>query len=89
MQEMQETWVSSLGWGNPLEAEMETRSSILAWESSWTEKPGGLQPMGSRRVGHDCVTKHAPYDLAIPLLGMYPEEIKIIILKRYLHSHIH
>ena len=67
---------------------METRSSILAWESSWTGKPGGLQPMGSRGVGHDCVAKHAPYDLAIPLLGMYPEEIKISILKRFLHSHI-
>ena len=89
MQEIQEMWVSSLGGGNPLEAEMETHSSILAWESSWTEEAGGLQPMGSRRVGHDYVTEHAPYNLAIPLLGMCPEEIKISILKRYLHFHIH
>ena len=38
----QETWVQSLGWEDPLEEEMETRSSILAWEIPWTEEPGGL-----------------------------------------------
>ena len=89
MQEMQETWVSSLGGGNPLEAELETHSNIIAWEISWIEEPGGLQSMGLRRVGQNCVSEHAPYNLAIPLLGMCPEEIKISILKRYLHSHIH
>ena len=43
-----ETWVRSLGWKDPLEEEMATQSSILAWEIPRTEKPGGLQ-----RVGHD------------------------------------
>ena len=46
---VQETWVQSLGWEDPLEKEMETQSSILAWKISWTEEPGGLQPMGSQR----------------------------------------
>ena len=45
---MQETWVQSLGWEDPLEKEMETHSSILAWEILWTEEPGGLQSMGSQ-----------------------------------------
>ena len=39
---MQETWVQSLGWEDPLEKEMTTHSSILAWEIPWTEEPGGL-----------------------------------------------
>ena len=38
---------------------MATHSSILAWEIQWTEEPGGLQSMGSQRVGHDRVTEHA------------------------------
>ena len=50
---MQETWVRSLGWEDPLEKAMTTHSSILAWEMLWTEEPGGLQSMGSHRVGHD------------------------------------
>ena len=50
---MQETWVRSLGWEDPLEKGMATHSSILAWRISWTEEPGGLQSMGSQRVGHD------------------------------------
>ena len=50
---VQETWVRSLGWEDPLEKEMETHSSILAWKISWTEEPGGLQSMGSKRVGQD------------------------------------
>ena len=50
---MQETWVQSLGWEDPLEKEMATHSSILAWRIPWTEEPGGLQSMGSLRVGHD------------------------------------
>ena len=48
-----ETWVRFLGWEDPLEKEMATHSSILAWKISWTEEPGGLQSMGSRRVRHD------------------------------------
>ena len=45
--------VQSLGWEEPLEKGMVTHSSILAWEIPWTEEPGGLQSMGSQRVGHD------------------------------------
>ena len=55
---MQETWVWSLGWEHPLEEEMATHSSILAWEIPWTEEPDRLQSMGSHRVGYDWVTEH-------------------------------
>ena len=48
-----ETWVQSLGWEDPLEKEMATHSSILAWRIPWTEEPGGLQSTGLQRVGHD------------------------------------
>ena len=50
---VQETQIQSLGRDDPLEKEMATHSSILAWEIPWTEEPGGLQPIGSQRVGHD------------------------------------
>ena len=50
---VQETWVRSLGQEDPLEKETATHSSILAWRIPWTEKLGGLQSMGSQRVGHD------------------------------------
>ena len=50
---MLETQVQSLGRDDPLEEEMATHSSILAWEIPWTEEPGGLQSMGMQRVGHD------------------------------------
>ena len=49
----QETWVRSLGQEDPLEKEMATHSSILAWKIPWTEKPGRLQSVGSQRVRHD------------------------------------
>ena len=50
---VQETQVRSLGWEDPLEEGTATHSSILAWRIPWTEEPGGLQSMGSQRVGHD------------------------------------
>ena len=50
---MQETRVRSLGWEDPLEKEMVTHSSILAWRIPWMEKSGRLQSTGSQRVGHD------------------------------------
>ena len=53
---MQETQVRSLGQEDPLEKEMATHSSILAWRIPWTEKPGGLQAMRSQRVRHDWGT---------------------------------
>ena len=53
---MHETQVRSLGLEDPLEKGMATQSSILAWKTPWTEEPGGLQSMGSQRVGDDGVT---------------------------------
>ena len=50
---MRETWVRSLGREDPLEKEMATHSSTLAWKIPWTEEPSGLQSTGSQRVGHD------------------------------------
>ena len=52
----QEIWVWSLGWEDPLEKEMATHSSILAWKIPWTEEPDGLQSMGLYRVRHDRET---------------------------------
>ena len=59
MPAMQVTWVQHLGWEDTLE-DMATHSSILTWEIPWTEEPGGLQSMGSQRVGHNRVTKPPP-----------------------------
>ena len=50
---MWKTWVRSLDWKDPLEKEMATHSSTLAWKIPWTEEPGRLQSMGLQRVGHD------------------------------------
>ena len=50
---MRETQVQSLGWEDPLEKEMATHSSTLAWKILWTEERGRLQSMGLQRVGHD------------------------------------
>ena len=52
-QEMQETWVRSLGWEDPLEEEMVVHSSILAWKIPWTEEPGELLSTGSQSVRHN------------------------------------
>ena len=54
---MQEMWVRSLSRKDPLEKKTATRSSILAWEILWTEEPGGLQSMGSKRGGQDLAAK--------------------------------
>ena len=53
---MQEIRVQSLDWEDPLEKEMATHSSILAWEIPWTEESGGLQSIGSQRVRDDLAT---------------------------------
>ena len=50
---MQEMWVRSLGWEDPLKEDMATHSSILAWRIPWTDEPGGLQSTRMQRVGHD------------------------------------
>ena len=58
-QKLQETWLWSLGQEDSLEKEMAIHSSILAWEIPWTEEPGGLQSIGSQRVGRDWARTHA------------------------------
>ena len=60
---MQETWVRSLGWEDPLEKRIATHSSVLAWIISWTEEPGGLQSMESQRVRHNWVTNTFTFHL--------------------------
>ena len=54
---IQKTWVRFLGQEDPLEKEIATHPSILAWKIPWTEEPGGLQSIGSQRVGHYLATK--------------------------------
>ena len=54
-------WVRSLGWEDPLEEEMATHSSILAWRIPWTEEPSRLQSTGSQESGHDLATKPPPH----------------------------
>ena len=54
---MQETWVQSLSWKDPLEKEMASHSHLLAWKIRWTEEPAGLQSMGSNGVEHNLATK--------------------------------
>ena len=59
---MWDTWIQPLSWEDPLEEGMANHSSILAWRSSpWTEEPGGLQSMGSKRVKHDSATQHVDH----------------------------
>ena len=59
-----ETQVQSLGQEDPLEKGMAIHSSILAWRIQWTEEPGGLQSMGSQRIGHDWATNTYKHTLA-------------------------
>ena len=64
---MQEIWVRSLGWEDPLEEGIETLSNIVAWRIPWTEKPDGLQSTVSQRVRHDrsdlvCKLVHNRYE---------------------------
>ena len=68
-----ETQVQSLGWEDPLEKEMATHFSTLAWNIPWTEKPGRLQSMGSQRVGHDWATSlHLGYTRFSQKIGRVP-----------------
>ena len=55
--DVKEMPVRSLGWKDPLEKGMATHSIVLAWRVPWTEEPGGLQSIGSQRVGHNLATK--------------------------------
>ena len=67
--DMWENRVQSLGWEDPLEKEMATHSSILAWGIPWTEEPGRLQPMGLQRVRHDLVTQQQHSDSTTTIRG--------------------
>ena len=58
MQEMQETQVRSLDWEDPLEKEMATHSSVLAWKIPWKRSLAGYSPWGGKRIGHDFATKN-------------------------------
>ena len=68
---MQEMRVGSLGQEDPLEKEMATHSSTLAWGIPWTEEPGGLQSMGSQRAGHDLAsTQQQQYKVFLPMVSL-------------------
>ena len=60
---MQETWVQSLAWEEPLEKGKAAHSTILVWRIPWTEEPGGLQSMGSQRIRHDRAEAHGNENL--------------------------
>ena len=68
---MQETLVGSLGWKDPLEEELATHSSILAWRIPWTEEPGGLQSTGSKESDTEATNTHTP--LFLPMVPMIQE----------------
>ena len=74
MPAVQEIRVQSLGQEDPLEMEMATHSSILAWKAPWTEEPGGLQSVGSQRVRHDWVTNTC---IMLKVLYMFPYKYKV------------
>ena len=76
----QETWVQSLGWEDPLNKEMATHSSIFAWGIPWTEEPGGLQSIGSRRVRHDWATylNSMIYFLPVPVMWVVHIEFEVL-----------
>ena len=76
---VQKTRVWSLGWEDPLEKGMATHSSILAWRISQTEEPGGLQSMGSQRVGQDWKTNRDKYPLPEILTSWSLSRYKILV----------
>ena len=65
---MQEMWVWSLGWEDPLEKKMATHSNILTWRIPWKEEPVGLESMGSQRVRHDLATEQQEIQSRTPIL---------------------
>ena len=85
---VRETRVWSLGWEDPLEKEMVTHSTILAWRIPWTEKPGRLQSMGSQRVGHDWATSSpssSPSFITEGLCYLSPPTIILIMTEKQVH----
>ena len=77
---MQETGVQFLGWEDPLEKGMDTHSGILVWRIPWTEEPGGLQFMGSQRVGHGRATNNFIFQNAClcHLLSFFTQDALIL-----------
>ena len=76
---MQETWVWSLSQEYPLEKEIATHSSILAWEIPWTEEPGRLQSMGSQRVGPDSL-KVSDFPFPSPTCSVQSGSLSVTLL---------
>ena len=74
---MQETWVWSLGWEDPLEKEMATHSSILAWRIPWMEEPGRLQSTGLQRVGHNWATSLSLFTWKSSDVNTSAEDIRV------------
>ena len=96
---MQNTWVRSLGWEDPLEKEMATHSSIPAQEIPWTDKPGELQSMSHKRVGRDSATKQLPnycvkyfqVNCLILLLFLpvfFPPSFSLLSLRNFHHVYV-
>ena len=82
---MWKTWVRSLGWEDALEKELASHSSSLAWEIPQTEEPGGLESMGSQRVGHDWGTNtHKIFLSSSPTCGAVDSSSLIFILLLFL-----
>ena len=75
----QETRVRSLGRGDPLQKEMATHSSILAWKIPWTEEPGRLQSMGSQRVRPDWATSLSLFFLIMTAMGLQGKLLSICV----------
>ena len=91
---MQETWVRSLGWEDHLEKGMATKSGILTWRIPWTEEPGGLQSVGSQRVGHNWVTHTFTFmpEFSSKLYPLYQAsypQTYVSALYYFKHRHMH
>ena len=80
MQETEEMWVWSLGQEDPLEEEMATHSSTLAWRIPWTEEPGGLQPMGLQRVNDRAYEHISSLKSALLALNIHGRDKNLVLL---------
>ena len=86
---MWEMWVQSLGREDPLEKEMATHSSILAWRIPWMEEPGGLQSTGSQRVGHDWATSLTHSQGCTTITTIWKHQFSGAQPSLWSNSHIH
>ena len=86
---MRETWVQSLGWEDPLEKEMATHSSTLAWKIPWMEKPGMLQSMGSLNMPANLENSAVPTGLENVSFHSNPEERQCQVTFKLLHNCTH